>query len=98
MGESPQDKEFKAFGITGRLRTGVIIGFLAISLSVNIWAIKALVKSSDDKYEIQKEATKQVIELLRPDINQMAQKVNASSVKIDSAVNGINTITENHKK
>jgi len=98
MSETQQDKEFKSFGITGKLRTGVIIGFLAISLSVNIWAIRALVKSGDDKVEIQKEATKQVIEILRPDIIQMQNKVDKTSEKIDSTANNINSLTEKIQK
>ena len=93
MPDNKQDTEFKTFGITGKLRTGVITAFLAISLSVNIWAIKALVRSADEKVEIQreaaKEATQQTIELLRPDIAEMKRKVNSSSQQIDTAVSAI---------
>ena len=101
MAETQQDKEFKAFGITGKLRTGVITAFLGLSIGVNIWSIKALVKSADEKVEIQREATKeatqQAIEMLRPDIIEMKQKVNTSSNRIDTAVNAIQEITGGKK-
>ena len=98
MPESKQEQEFKVFGIFGKLRTGLVLGFLTLSLTANVTLFYSLQRSKDDNIKIQQEATKQVIEILRPDINQMAEKVNASSVKIDSAVNGIQSITENHKK
>ena len=74
---------------------------LGISLAVNVWAIKTLVKSADEKAElvqkVTEQATNRTVELLRPDITEVKEKVNTASDRIDTTLNKIQEITGGKK-
>jgi len=102
MAETAQDKEFKSFGIIRNwMKGGMLITILSISIGLNVWSMLALMKNDNDKAEIVQKVTEQtterVVQLLRPDIIEMKQKVNTSSNRIDTAVNAIQEITGGKK-
>ena len=83
------------------MKGGMLITILSISCGLNVWSMFAWMKSADEKAELVQKVTEQtterVVQLLRPDIIEMKQKVNTSSNRIDTAVNAIQEITGGKK-
>lgn len=98
MPESKQEQEFRVFGITGKLRAGLLLGFLGLSISANVTLFYSLQRSKDDNIKIQQAATKQVIELLRPQVNNIQNSVNSINEKVDTAARAIQQVTDKIKQ
>nr|WP_199079064.1 hypothetical protein [Pedobacter sp. ASV19] len=80
---SIQDKEFAAFGIiNNKLKAGLIIGLLSLSLTFNIYLTFKLISVQGDLYEkMLQRVDSQVDKKLQDPVN----KINAAIDRVDTA-------------
>lgn len=113
MAESAQEKEFMLFGfVDKRLRAGILVGFLVLSLSVNAILFKMYIEKSDSIEKLQERMYERILaevqnkvdkKLEKPveDINAVTKRVADAVSKVDSSrqiVDSVNHIMMNKIK
>lgn len=88
---NPQEKEFNVFGVISKnLRLGILISFLAISLTANVIMIPYTIKMQGDLYEKMLTRTDSVA---RDQANRALQKPIENVIKATERVNDAVDVT-----
>jgi hypothetical protein len=97
MAESKQEKEFKDFGITGKLRTGLVTGIMGIMLTAIIILFNKVNSLQDDKVKMQDRLYNQMMEELKNRVEPAVEKVNQAATKVDSAAVKVDSVAQQQK-
>ncbi|TDS11749.1 hypothetical protein [Sphingobacterium paludis] len=96
--ESKQEKELKMLGFTGKLRTGLVTGIMAIMLGGIIWLARMVFQIQDDRLKDKDVLYDRIIGKVRlqnkaeitNQIQPIAEKVDTIKQKADSTFKNIN--------
>jgi hypothetical protein len=80
-----QEREFSIFQIPKWLRSGIMIGFLSLSLAVN-WSLSRKV---DQLYKEKDEMQKELYEKMIIYVDPTLKRVNKAADKVDTLANNI---------
>jgi hypothetical protein len=97
MAESKQEKEFKDFGITGKLRTGFVTAIMAIMLGAIGWLAKVVLDIQEDRLKMQDRLYNQMIEEVKSRVEPAVEKVNQAATKVDSAAVKVDSVAQQQK-
>ncbi|UXD67737.1 hypothetical protein MUK51_10890 [Sphingobacterium faecium] len=98
MAESKQEKEFKDFGITGKLRTGLVTGMMGIMLLAIGWLAKVVLNIQEDRLKMQDRLYKEMIEEVKSQVSPAVEKVNQAATKVDSAAVKVDSVAQQQKE
>jgi len=95
--ESKQEKEFKDFGITGKLRTGLVTGIMGIMLTAIIVLFNKINSLQEDKSEMQDRLYNQMLLEVKNRMEPAVEKVNQAATKVDSAAVKVDSVAQQQK-
>ena len=92
-----QEKEFQVFGfINNKLRAGMLIGLLSLSLTANIYTVNKIFSIQQDLYEkMLDRVDKQVDKRVDTKLDQPLQKLNSA---VDAVVSSSQTVDSTSKQ
>lgn len=84
---SEQEKEFAVFGIINRkLRAGLIIGLLSLSITANVYLVVKIIGMQGDLYEkMLNRVDSQVDKKLDPTLNRMTKAIDRVDTAVDAS-------------
>ncbi|MFD2163671.1 hypothetical protein ACFSJU_14775 [Paradesertivirga mongoliensis] len=92
MPGSAQENEFNVFHIPKWLRSGIMIGFLSISLISNWFLYNKVDRLYTEKDKMQEKLYEKMIDYVNPTLQKMdraSNKAEETTVRVDSALNSI---------
>lgn len=94
MTENAQEKELKAFGFTGKLRTGLVTAIISIQFLAIVALWRYTVSQSKDKETIQKELYERVITEIKGEVkSQVKETVEPSMNRLDTVTSKLDSAT-----
>src|SRR4051812_16353217 len=99
MAGNAQENEFMLFGfVDKRLRAGILIGFLVLSLSVNAYQFNLQQHTQDRIISMQADLYKQMLERVDQKVNekldQPVRQINESVQKVNNSTNRVDSIAD----
>jgi uncharacterized membrane-anchored protein YhcB (DUF1043 family) len=99
MAGSAQENEFMLFGfIDKRLRAGIMIGFLVLSLGTNAYQYSLQQRTNDRIITMQADLYKQMLDRVDQKVNekldQPVKQINESVRKVNNSTNRVDSIAD----